>query len=145
MATIAEIIAGVDDVCPNSFSSEMKTEIIGRLDGEIYEKVYLCIDPEAFKYVWPECAEWTPLVRFPYDDIYGLYLKARIEFNNGEYEKYNNTNGFYEARLRAFTVWYINTYNPAQTHIRDRPRRYVPDEREQLRRAAAASRAARKT
>ncbi|MFR3291357.1 MAG: hypothetical protein ACLTSG_14585 [Lachnospiraceae bacterium] len=42
-------------------------------------------------YTYAQDADTTMLVRPPHDKLHPAYLEARIDFANGEYEKYQNT------------------------------------------------------
>ncbi|MDR1590220.1 MAG: hypothetical protein LBS51_08540 [Oscillospiraceae bacterium] len=112
--TIESIIAEVDDVCPNSFTSSVKTRWIARLDMLLWRDLFLQEYIAELDYTWPECKDWQVLIAAPDDDIYDLYVRAQIEFHNGEAEKYLNSAAFYDARYREFAAWFINAYQPAQ-------------------------------
>ena len=53
----------------------------------------------------------TPLlVPTPYDDIYIRWLEARIDYANGEYNKYNNSATAYNTAFEAYSRYY-NMYH----------------------------------
>jgi hypothetical protein len=112
--TIERIIADVDDVCPNSYTETLKTRWIAELDMLIWRSLLLQRFIPELDYMWPESRDWQVLIGAPDDQIYDLYLKAKIEFNNGEVEKYMNTAAYYDSCYREFAAWFINSYNPAQ-------------------------------
>jgi hypothetical protein len=116
--TVEQIIADIDDVCPNSYSEATKTRWIARLDMLLWRDLFLQARDPKLNYTWPENKGWQVLISAPDDDIYDLYLRAQIEFYNGEYEKYGNSAAFYDARYRELAAWFINEHRPAQGYAR---------------------------
>lgn len=116
MSTIAQIIALVDETKPNAFSEGVKVRWIAELDGKIAVDVFLMHHSEtaALCYTWPESMNTEPLVPFPHDDIYALWLEAKIDYANGEYNKYQNTMESYNESYSNFRQWFVRTHRPAQ-------------------------------
>lgn len=48
--------------------------------------------------------------------IYPAYLEARIDFANGEYERYQNTYQLFNSFFKEFMRWYATNYNPAEAY-----------------------------
>lgn len=121
MATIQEIIDRVDEMKPNAFTEQRKLQWIEELDGKIALDVMLMSVEDAgqFRYSYPEDMDSEPLVRFPHDSIYELWLAAQIDFANGEYNKYQNTMEQYNAHYGAFVRWFAATYEPAQGYYEE--------------------------
>lgn len=121
MAIIREIIEAVDACKPNAFAEKEKLKWLAELDGKIAADVFLMSieDVQAMNYCWPEDLETETLVRFPHDDLYRLWLMAKIDFGNGEYEKYQNTMAMYNAAYSNFVRWFASTYDPAQGYRRN--------------------------
>lgn len=116
MATIEEIIKRVDETKPNDFSERIKLRWIALLDGKVATSVYLLDIAEAQKqaYVYPDDLKKEPLIEFPYDDLYDLWLGAKIDFENGEYNKYQNTMEMFNSHYNDFVRWLADTYEPSQ-------------------------------
>jgi hypothetical protein len=116
MATIQEIIERVDERKPNAFSQKAKIAWIAELDGKIAADVMLMNinDVRQFNYAYPENLSSEPLIEFPHDSIYDLWLGAKIDFENGEYTKYQNSMEQYNAHYNNFVHWFASTYEPAQ-------------------------------
>ena len=51
-----------------------------------------------------------------HDRIYTDYLIAMIDWHNGDYEKYANTIGMFNDTFAEFKRWFVQNYNPADTH-----------------------------
>lgn len=118
--TIREIIEQVDENKPNAFTQKKKLEWIGELDGKIALNVMLMdiLEAQRFRYVYPEGLEVKPLVEFPHDTLYELWLGAKIDFANGEYNKYQNSMELFNACYGDFVRWFASTYEPAQGYER---------------------------
>ena len=116
MTTIKNIIDRVDGVKDNAFGPEVKVEWIAELDGKIATEVMLMsyADAAMFQYAYPADLNAVPLVKFPYDVLYDLWLAAKIDFTIGEYSKYQNTMEMFNANYNAFVCWFASTYEPAQ-------------------------------
>ena len=113
--TIKEIISKVDRARPNSFTDEEKVKWIAELDGKIALDVMLMdiAEVQQFRYC-VENMNVEPLVGFPHNDLYELWLYAKIDFGNGEYSKYQNSMEMYNEHYGAFVRWFATTYAPAQ-------------------------------
>ena len=44
------------------------------------------------------------------------YLEARVDYANGEYDKYQNTMQMFNAFFGEFVRWFATIYSPADTH-----------------------------
>lgn len=119
MATIHEIIERVDENKPNAFSQKTKMSWIAELDGKIAADVFLMniVEVRQLQYRHPDDLESEPLVTFPHDSIYELWLGARIDYENGEYNKYQNSMEQFNAHYGNFVRWFASTYEPAQGYL----------------------------
>lgn len=118
--TVEEAISWADQVKPNAFPRAVKAEWLWRLEGSLALEVFLMdkAELEELDRMRREAEDCELLVDPPYDDIYTLFLAAKIDEANGEYEKYANSSQFYNARRSAFTCWFCQTYDPAQGYRR---------------------------
>lgn len=121
MSTIREIIARVDDMKPNAFDEKTKMAWIAELDGKIALNVMLMGIAEAaqLQYVHPNDLDSEPLVIFPHDSLYDLWLGAKIDFANGEYSKYQNSMEMFNAHYGDYVRWFASTYEPAQGYAKE--------------------------
>ena len=118
MSTIKEIIERIDENKPNAFGESMKLRWIAQLDGKIAADLFLMDIAEirALQYT----VDSQPLVEYPHDDIYDLWLSAKIDFENGEYNKYQNTMLMYNEAYGNFASWFLSVYAPARGCAGDR-------------------------
>ena len=114
--TIQEAITYAKAVKPNAFDNDTLTRWLNELEGMVQTQVLLLRTEAIITYTYAQDADTTMLVRPPHDKLYPAYLEARIDYANGEYNKYQNTmqmfNGFYGEFMR----WYADTYQPADAH-----------------------------
>lgn len=122
---VGEVIERVDAVKPNAFDSLAKVEWLNALEGRIAADVLLLAPAELgqLRYRWPEDRDTELLLAPPHDDIYGLWLQAKIDEANGEYNKYQNTMQIYNEHYGNFVRWFAGTWDPAQGYISEEARR----------------------
>lgn len=111
--TLKECIEYVDLIKPNAFDEATKTRWVNELEGRVQTEVFLFGPDNITTYTWDQNQDTELFVKPPYEDIYYEYLQARIDYANGEYDKYENTMAMFEAKWIDFKVWFIYTYHPA--------------------------------
>ena len=120
--TVSEVIEFVDTVKPNAFPPAVKIRWLSQLEGRIASEVFLMApqEMEQFNYAALDEAEAERqilLVNFPYDDIYPAWIKAMVDYENGEYNKYQNTMQQFNERFNSFVAWFANAYEPANRYF----------------------------
>lgn len=89
--TIKQAIDTADAVKPNRFTREVKTKWLINLENRIYNEIYLTHEHnEQMTVPSGEDEEAELFVPQPYDEMYILYLAAKIDSRNAEYGRYNN-------------------------------------------------------
>lgn len=116
MATFRKVIAMVDSKKPNAFTEEQKFQWLADLDGNIAADIWLVDigDIRQLGYTYPGDMDRDLLVSYPHEGIYDAWLSAMIDYENGEYDKYQNTMQIFKERLSRFSRWFGRTYEPAQ-------------------------------
>ena len=109
---VKEAIKRADALRPNAIDEEMKAEWLVRFDSEIAELMGI----EAPILHWPEDQEL--LMPFPKDEIYPLYLMARIDLANEETALYQNDMIVANQAITESKAWW---YRNLGTH----PAKYV--------------------
>ena len=112
--TLKEALAQADSLVPNAYSQEQKTAWISELEGRIALNVQLLPREALRRYTYPEDLETELLLEFPHDDLYLAYLRAMIDLNNGEMDRYAVSGQVYNAKYGDYVRWYARTYEPAQ-------------------------------
>ena len=117
---IQEAINWADEMKPNAFTSNAKLAWLNALEGRIAADVFLMAPAEiaVLRYT-EEDMEAELLVAPPHDDIYTLWLQAKIDEANGEYNKYVNSMQIYNEHFGNFVRWFASLYEPAQGYRRE--------------------------
>lgn len=117
MATLKSVIDMVDEIKPNAFSNEAKTQWLNECEGLVQTEVLLFASEEIIAYHYDADKEKELLAQPPHDKIYWAYLTAMIDFANGEYNKYQNTMQVFNSFFSEFMRWFALNYHPADTHM----------------------------
>lgn len=114
--TIMDALYRIDEVKPNRYSQSEKIKWLSIIDGVIKSEI---IDThEGGEDVvfngYDDSTEISTklLVPAPYDDIYLFWLESRIDYWNGEYDKYNNSITTYDTAYRAYANHYNRNHKP---------------------------------
>lgn len=119
--TLKECIDRVDSVKPNQYSIEQKVAWLSYIDGIIKNDV---IDTHELPDGWEEFEfmAYNPddltkglLIPAPYDELYVAYIKMRIDEENGETARYNNSSAMFNAYMddlaKAWNRQFVPKYN----------------------------------
>ena len=114
--TIQEVIAQVDDLMPNQYTTEQKIRWLSTLDGKIWHEVIMTHKGPAFAY-YPfdgyDSDDAELLVPAPFaEDVYGFYVKSRIAAENNEIAKYEQNSTLFNEAYKEFTAWWTRTHTP---------------------------------
>lgn len=117
--TIKECIDLVDNVKPNQYSIEDKVAWLSFLDGIIINDVLKT--HEGYKNEYEEFDGYSVnrlgrklIVEKPYDNLYVAYLKMKIDEENGETARYNNSATMFNSYMTTFKKYYNKTHLPLQ-------------------------------
>lgn len=113
MATFKEIIELVDESRPNVLPERLKFRWLADLDGKIATDVMqMSIKEirEQLNYKYPDAMENELLVEYPHEDVYRLWLQAQIDFEHGDYDKYQNSMQAYNAAYVNFVHFFATEY-----------------------------------
>ena len=114
--TLGEAISRLDELKPNGFSRGQKIFWLSALDATVKKEI---IDSHEgggdmgfAPYDEGSADETVLLVPAPYDEVYLRYLEAQIDYSNGEYDRFNNSNAMYAAAYTAFSRAYNRSHMP---------------------------------
>ena len=115
---IQEAIDWADEMKPNAFTSKVKLAWLNALEGRVAADVFLMAPAEIAVLHYTEADMGTELLAAPpHDDIYILWLQAKIDEANGEYNKYVNSMQIYNEHFGDFVRWFAGLYEPAQGYM----------------------------
>lgn len=117
--TIKECIDQVDNVKPNQYSIEDKVQWLSFLDGIIINDVLKTHEDYDHKY--DEFDGYSVdrlgqglIAEKPYDSLYVMYLKMKIDEENGETARYNNSATMFNSYMNAYRKHYNKVHMPLQ-------------------------------
>jgi hypothetical protein len=115
--TIKECIDIVDNQKPNQYSTREKVMWLSFIDEIIINEVLKTHEGYDGKY--DDFAGYTEeklsiplIVKSPYDRLYPAYLKMKIDSENGETARYNNSAALYNSYYMEFRKYYNKTHIP---------------------------------
>lgn len=111
------LIERVRQLKPNSYPEETLKGWALELEARVRQEVYQNYDrPEEQKTLVAE-GYWTDedcmdelTIPFPHDELYVLWLCAKIDFYNGEYDRYNNEMTLFNSQMENFCEWFTRTH-----------------------------------
>lgn len=120
--TLIEAINRVDALKPNSYSQEEKISWLSTLDGMIVRDVIRKYDGGE-DFTFDGYTADTPLdtdliVKEPYEEMYICWLESKIDYNNAEYARYNNSVTRYNDIYMEFARNYNRNHMPIGTAIK---------------------------
>ena len=121
--TIKECIDTVDNLKPNQYTITEKVMWLSFLEQIIINEVLKTHDGYDGKYDLFEGYSEDKLsvkliVPSPYDRLYTAYLKMKIDEENGEIARYNNSMVLYNSYLTEYRKHYNKTHMPIATNER---------------------------
>ena len=115
--TIKECIDIVDNLKPNQYSVKEKVMWLSFIDEIIINEVLKTHEGYDGRYDdfsgYSEDKLSVPLiVKSPYDRLYTAYLKMKIDGENGETARYNNSAALFNSYLMEYRKFYHKTHTP---------------------------------
>lgn len=114
--TIREAIDKVDSLKPNQYHTEDKLRWLSDLDMNIFRDIILthehpkCLKP--FMGYASEDLDHSLIAPAPYEELYIAYLKMKIDEENGETQRYNNSATMFNAYYENYAKWINKTLRP---------------------------------
>ncbi len=115
--TIKECIDLVDNVKPNQYSIEDKVRWLSFIDKTIINDVLKT--HEGYDQRYDEFGGYSAdrlsealIAESPYDSLYEAYLKMKIDEENGETARYNNSATMFNSYLSVFKKHYNKYHMP---------------------------------
>ena len=120
--TLQEVVDIVDAVKPNQYGIEEKARWLSFLDTIIINEVIKTHEGyegqyEGFKGYSPDETSVHLIVKAPYDVMYEAYLKMKIDEENGETARYNNSATMFNSYMDAYKKYYNKHHIPLQQNM----------------------------
>lgn len=120
--TIAEVIARADALIPNAIPRNIKITWLSTLESMIVIEVIRTHEGdeeyESFAgYDENTDPETELIVPAPYSEMYTIWIAAKINFVNGEFDRYQNVAAQFQSIFRDFADHYNRTHTPKGVDI----------------------------
>ena len=111
---IIEAISRIDSLKPNTYTDSRKVEWLSELDSMVKVEIIDTHDGEVTFTGYDDITDHQTelLITAPYDNAYLLWMEAKIDYYNGEYEKYNNALEMFYTAYEGFKNYYNRNHMP---------------------------------
>lgn len=112
---LSDIIARVDEARPNQFDKDIKTNWINELEAKVHRTVLrntLWGSDGYEPYVYDRDSERTLAIPDEHCDCYETYLYAKMDYTNGEIDRYNADAAMHQAAWQDFAADYRRRFYP---------------------------------
>ena len=118
--TIKDCIDIVDNIKPNQYTTREKVMWLSFVDETIINDVLKTHEGydgryDLFEGYTEDKLSAVLIVQSPYDRLYTQYLKMKIDLENGEMARYNNSSALFNTYLLEFKKYYNKTHMPLNT------------------------------
>lgn len=114
--TVREAIDRLDGLKPNQYTEEDKLRWLSELDMGVFMDVILTHEHESdlpmFEGYTAEDYDKKLIVDEPFTEMYTAYLKMKIDEENGETARYNNSAVLFNAYYDNYAKHYNRTHMP---------------------------------
>ncbi len=115
--TIKECIDIVDNIKPNQYTIKEKVMWLSFIEAIIINEVLKTHEGydgryDMFEGYSEDKISQTLIVSAPYDRLYTAYLKMKIDEENGETTRYNNSAALYNNYMAEYKKYYNKTHMP---------------------------------
>lgn len=116
--TIRDAIEQVRNLKPNQYDDETLVGWLSDLDGQIWEDLLCHFDEAGLsappRYERKKDLETELLVKRPHEELYVIYLCAKVDYQNGEFDRYNNAMMMVMSKMEAYQNAYTRMHMPRQ-------------------------------
>lgn len=109
MKTLGQIVAEVSRLRPSGYTGEEMTVWVNELEADIRRDIWLNAVPVA-PLDWAMDQQTPLILDGSWSGMYHAWLGAKIDFHNGEYDKYQNGMEMFNAHWRNYAAWYGNEH-----------------------------------
>ena len=112
---IIDAIERIDSLTPNTYSQSGKIAWLSRLDAMAKKTIIHTHEGgevDFTGYTEDTDLQTVLLIPEPYDEAYLRWMEAQIDYNNGEYDKYNNAVELFNAVYKDYKNYYNRTHMP---------------------------------
>lgn len=121
--TIQEVITQCDELKPNQYDYEQKINWLDEIEGKIWKEIMEQRVPDVDENGNPvkvfhgyhiDTDAGTELLADMYSELYLYYLMAKIDFFNGETQRYNVDSSMFNEAYMGFADYYYRAHASAK-------------------------------
>lgn len=115
---LAKLIAQIHTLRPSQYDEVQLTDWVNEIEGQVMDEVYgksMFDEHEFTPYDIAYDAEKELLIPDEHTDVYLHYLAAKIDYWNGEIDRYNNSASMFAASWSSFANKYRRNHKPRCT------------------------------
>jgi hypothetical protein len=115
MMKLADVIAKVNNLRPSEYDKEQMTEWINEIEFQVVTQVINMAKDENISFEpleYNNDADRDLLIPDAFASVYTSYLIGKIDYMNGESDRYAMDLTDYEAKWQDFAAWYRRTHMP---------------------------------
>ena len=118
--TIRELLTRVDALSPNGYTDGEKIHMINQIEGRIYHEIINRTEGSARVFTpFREGEEEAELVaEEPYSDLYTEYIRAMLDYYNGDSARYNDGMVMFNTKWDEYAAYYRRTHKPSATYLK---------------------------
>lgn len=107
--TAHEVVEEANAIRDNNIPDDQKYKWLERFERELSEKLYRYYTPDASI---TEPIEAPTILSVPeaFADLYVSLLTSKIDYANGEIDRYNNDLQLYNYYKQSFESWFVSTH-----------------------------------
>ena len=118
--TLAQLIAEVGELRPHQYGTDHLTAWVNEIEARAVREVInrACgNDVEWTPYTYDQDADKTLQIPDEHKAVYETYLFARIDYTNGEIERYNADAAMQDSAWHDYAAWYRREHRPKSYEI----------------------------
>lgn len=119
--TVLEALTMIRELKRSQYRDEVLTGWLSELDGKLWQEVVSGCENAGERPPLPYSIERDEerelLAAFPHEGMYMTWLSAKIDWQNGEYDRYNNALMMFEAQLAEFAGAWIRSHKPLEKGV----------------------------
>ena len=117
---LREILATIAQIRPHAYTDAEMITLVNTIEGRVYTDILMqSADFKGDEFdPFKEGEEERELaVPVPFTDLYIYYLASRIDYFNGDVDRYNDSMVLYNDAWDAFAAHYRRNNKPKQTNL----------------------------
>ena len=116
---LREILATIAQIRPHAYTDAEMIALLNTIEGRVYTDIFHKAEGFHEEFIpFQEGGEERELaVPVPFTDLYIYYLASRIDYFNGDVDRYNDSMVLYNKAWDDYAAYYRRNHMPKQTNL----------------------------